>query len=258
MGKIHLLLKKEDIDQEKIKDKKIVVVFDVLLATSTITSALEFGAKEVIPVLNGKEAQKEVDGRNAGSYVLVGEYEGQTLDGFLSPNPLELREQISGKTVILSTTNGTVALKGSSPAKTVYAASLLNNQAVANHILHQLEDETLIIVCSGSSGEFNVEDFYGAGHFIDCILSDGSACLDLTDSAYAAHQFYHGNRKQGEKLLRESRVGRMLTGYGYEKEIEFVSQESLFSIIPILKGKTIVNAETEMWEPARKKPAAIE
>lgn len=138
MGKIHLLLKKEELDQQKVKDNKIVIVFDILLATSTISSALEFGAKEVIPVLNGREAQKEVIGRQEGSYVLVGEYEGKTLDGFLSPNPLELRERISGKTVILSTTNGTVALKGASSAKTVYAASLVNNQAVASYVLNHL------------------------------------------------------------------------------------------------------------------------
>lgn len=248
MGKIHLLLKKEEIDQQKMKENKIVIVFDVLLATSTISSALEFGAKEVVPVLNGEEAKKEVEKRQEGSYVLVGEYEGKTLDGFLSPNPLELRERITGKSVILSTTNGTVALKGASSAKKVYAASLINNQAVANHVLDHQDDETIIIVCSGSSGEFNVEDFYGAGHFIECVIANEPSSWELTDAACAAHRFYQGNRENARVLLRESRVGRMLANYGYEKEIEFVSQKSLFSIIPILKGKTIVNAEIEEYE----------
>lgn len=248
MGKIHLLLKKEDINQEKIQNNKIVIVFDVLLATSTISSALEFGAKEVIPVLNGTEAQNEIINRNEGSYVLVGEYEGQTLDGFLSPNPLELRERIDGKTVILSTTNGTVAIKSSSAANAVYASSIINNHAVASHVKNQLKDETILIVCSGSSGEFNIEDFYGAGHFIDCLITDDKTLWELTDSAFAAFQFYKGNKHNGERLLKESRVGRMLTKYGFEKEIEFVSQESLFSVIPILKGKSVINSKRKESE----------
>ncbi len=252
MRKIHLLLKKEELNQQKVKDNKIVVVFDVLLATSTITSALEFGAKEVVPVLNGKEAQIEVNGRKEGSYVLVGEYEGKTLDGFLSPNPLDLQEKIFGKTVILSTTNGTVALKGASTAKAVYASSLVNNQAVANHVVSHLEGETLLLVCSGSSGEFNVEDFYGAGHFIACLLASDVFQWELTDPALGAYQFYKGNSQNGARLLRESRVGKMLVGYGYEKELDFVSQENLFSVVPILKGKTIINAEIEECEPVRK------
>lgn len=245
MGKIHLLLKKEEIDQHKIKDNKIVIVFDILLATSTISSALEFGAKEVVPVLDGLEAQKEAAGRPDGSYALVGEYQGKTLDGFLSPNPLELKEQIAGKTVILSTTNGTVALKGSASAKTIYAASLLTNRSIADHVLKHMEEETILIVCAGSSGEFSVEDFYGAGHFIDCLVGEDMENWEMTDSAFAARQFFLGNKEKGKAVLRESRVGRMLTKYGYDKEIDFVSHKNLFKIVPVLIGNRIVNAEKE-------------
>lgn len=237
MLKIHLLLKKEDIDRQKMLENKVAVVFDILLATSTVTSALEFGAKEVIPVLDEAEAQAEAKGRAEGSYVLVGEYQGKTIDGFLSPNPLELKERIQGKTVILSTTNGTVALKNSSGANAVYAVSILNSRAVADHILKDYKGETIIVVCSGSSNEFNVEDFFGAGYFIDCLTDLYGESTNLTDPAFAAHKFYQTNNENGADILKRSRVGQMLSQSGFEKEIEFISQESLFDVVPFLIDK---------------------
>lgn len=235
--KVHLLLKKEDIDKQKMADNKIAVVFDVLLATSTIASALEFGAKEVIPVLDGKAAEQEAAGRENDSFVLVGEYQGKTIDGFLSPNPLELKEKIEGKSVILSTTNGTVALKNSAHANAVYAASLLNCKAVANHIIKKYQGETIVVVCSGSSNEFNVEDFLGAGCFIDCLIKRFGAEFFLTDSSYAAYSFYHGHNQNSDDILKASRVGRMLSKHGFAKEIEFVSQQNIFNKVPKLIDK---------------------
>ena len=237
MMKIHLLLKKEDIDKEKMAHHKIAVVFDVLLATSTITSALEFGAKEVIPVLDGKAAELEASGRKKDSYVLVGEYQGKTIDGFLSPNPLELKEKIEGKSVILSTTNGTVALKNSAHANAVYAVSLMNCEAVANHIVNDYQGETIVVVCSGSSNEFNVEDFQGAGCFIDCLIKQYGKEFFLTDSAYAAHSFYCAHNRNSDDILKSSRVGRMLSKHGFEKEIEFVSQQNIYTKVPMLVDK---------------------
>jgi 2-phosphosulfolactate phosphatase len=244
MQKIHLILKKEEIEQQKISDNKIVVIFDILLATSTITSALQFGATRVIPVLNGVEAQKVASSIHDEDYLLVGEYQGKTIDGFFSPNPLELREIINGKSVILSTTNGTVAIKKSLGANLVYAASLLNSRAVVNHLLVHRQDETIVLVCSGSSNQFNIEDFYGAGYFIECLVESSQFELELTDSASAAHLFFQTNRDNGSAILGESRVGKKLIHYGYKEELEFVSQQSLFSVVPLIIDKNhIVNAE---------------
>ena len=83
MGKIHVLLKKEELEQEKINNEKIVVVFDILLATSTITTLLAHGANEVIPVLNFEEAISEEKQRNDENVLKVGEYRGKPIDGFL-------------------------------------------------------------------------------------------------------------------------------------------------------------------------------
>ncbi len=230
-------MKKEEIDEEKMKENKVAVVFDVLLATSTIASALQYGAAEVIPVLDGYEAKAEAAHRPADDYLLVGEYEGLTIEGFLSPNPLSLKGEVPGKSVILSTTNGTIAIKKSANATRVYAASLLNSSAVAGQLAKACKDETIILVCAGSSGNFNMEDFYGAGYFIDCLLQQGEAELELTDPAMAAHLFYKGNREDGPRILKNSRVGRMLADYGFETEIDYVAIHSSHDAVPMLEDR---------------------
>lgn len=241
MAKIHLLLKKEDIDQVKMNGEKVAVVFDVLLATSTIVTALNFGAKEVIPVLNEREAKEEAKDRLEGSYLLVGEYAGKTIKGFLPPNPLFLQEKVKGKTVILSTTNGTVAISRSANAKKVYIASLLNSLAIAEFLLDNHKDETIVIVCSGSSGEFNVEDFYGAGYLIAKLLGECPNNWELTDAAHTAYLFYLGTSDKAEEILSFSGVGQMLQRYGFDKEIGFVAQKGIFEIVPYLEnGKSVV------------------
>jgi 2-phosphosulfolactate phosphatase len=240
MTKIHLLMRKEEINADKMKENKLAVVFDVLLATSTISAGLYFGAKEVIPVLNADEAREEALRYPKDRYVTVGEYEGKTIEGFLAPNPLQLKEKIGGKTVILSTTNGTVAIRKASEAKKVFVCSMLNVDAVASAILSQYNGETILIICSGSSGEFCLEDFYGAGLFLDRFLTISGNKWNLSDSAKAALYFYRGNFSNGSQLLTTSYVGQMLKKYGFEEEIEFVSQANLLPVVTYLRGRAVV------------------
>src|SRR5699024_7433157 len=100
-------------------EDKIAVVFDVLLATSSITTCLAYGAKNVIPACEWAEALQEAKKFRPKEICLVGEYNGITIDGFLDPMPLGLQEQVNGKTVVLATTNGTVAIRKSASAKEV-------------------------------------------------------------------------------------------------------------------------------------------
>lgn len=242
MGKIHLLFKKEEIDEAKIQGK-IAVVFDVLLATSTITVGLHLGAKEVIPVKRGEEAIEEAERRDTGSCLLVGENEGNTIEGFLDPVSFLLNEEVEGKTVILSTTNGTVAIRKAACAKKVFICSLLNGRAVADRLLEEHQDETIIIVCSGSSGSFCLEDFYGAGYLIDCLISGGPQKWTLTDSALAALFFYQGSSLDSNEVLQRSSVGKMIQERGFSREIEFVSQQGIISLVPCLDKDRVYAAD---------------
>lgn len=238
MGKIHLLFKKEEIDEVKIEGK-IAVVFDVLLATSTITLGFHLGAKEVIPVQKGEEAHREAKALEPGSFLMVGESEGIALEGFLDPVTFRSCDEIKGKTVILCTTNGTVAIRKSASAEKVYIGSLLNAQAVAEKLQSEHADETVLMVCSGSSGAFCLEDFYGAGYLLDCLVSEHEDLWSLSDSAMAALLFYRGNQAEPHAVLQASAIGRMVREQGFADEVGFVSQRGILPMVPYLDGKRL-------------------
>ncbi|WP_409305201.1 2-phosphosulfolactate phosphatase [Peribacillus sp. SCS-155] len=243
MKKIHLLVKKEDIDEEKMAEgDKIAVVFDVLLATTTIVSALEDGALEVIPVLSSKEALDVQQNQPDKQIIVAGELNAEPVDGLVYPSPLQLRRLVKGKTLVLTTTNGTVALRKSHKANKVYVSSLLNNLAVANKLAGEWQDETVVVVCSGNSGEISLEDIYGAGHFISCLLAENIAAeVELTDAAMAALAMFEGREDQAFEVLESSYVGRLFARHDAEEELEFASRKNIVSIVPMLTGeKTIL------------------
>ncbi|ABO66273.1 2-phosphosulfolactate phosphatase [Geobacillus thermodenitrificans] len=235
--KVHVVLRKEDIDETALADGKVAVVFDVLLATSSITAALAAGARSVIPVYSAAEAREVGRRLPDGSYELVGESEGRTIVGFHPPAPLFLQTVCPGKTVVLSTTNGTVALRKAMPARAVYAASLLNSPAVGEYVCRSHREETIIAICSGSSGRFCLEDFYGAGYFVHCLIEHGIAAAELSDSAMAAWLFYrqYSGERRAKEVLSSSRVGRWMAAYGLEKEIDYINQHGALSVVPKLE-----------------------
>ncbi len=233
MAKIHILLKKEELDGQRLPGK-VVVVLDVLFATSSIVTALAHGAVEVIPTLNGDAALLEAGTRPAGSYVMAGELNATTIAGFAHPTPLSLLgENLAGKTLIYSTTNGTVALSKCREAAHVFAGALLNGEAVVDHIERNFPAETVLIVCSGSADNFNLEDFYGAG-YLASLFARRAGAHEFSDAALAAQMLHDGGDVMD--CLGRSRVGRMMAARGLEREVQFVAQKSCFDIVPRLTG----------------------
>src|SRR3954468_5180773 len=165
--KIHVLTKKEELDSVRIPGK-VVVVLDILFATTTMVTALAHGAIEIVPVLDEAAARGFAKDLAPDSFVLAGELYAETLRGFAHPAPLSLLEHgVEGKTVVYSTTNGTVAMTQAAAASRVYCGALLNARAIVERIVEQHASQTVLIVCSGSGNNFNFEDFYGAGYFVD-------------------------------------------------------------------------------------------
>lgn len=237
--KIHVLLKKEELDSQRLPGKTVVVL-DILFATSSIVAAMAHGAAEVIPTLDGAAAQAEAARHPAGTCVLSGELNADTLPGFVHPTPLALlAENLQGKTLVYSTTNGTVAVNKSREADHVYAAALLNGEAVVKHIAQQHADETVLIVCSGSADNFNLEDFYGAGYLASLFARQGQE-HEFTDAALAA-MLLHEKNDAGE-CLRRARVGRMMLERRLDREVDFAAQKSLYDVVPRLDGKRLVVA----------------
>jgi len=231
-AKIHVLLKKEELDAQRLPGK-VVVVLDVLFATSSMVTALAHGAREVVPTLDGAAARAEAGRRPPGSCVLSGELNAATLEGFVHPTPLALLEEdLAGRTLVYSTTNGTVAVRKAAEADHVYAGALLNGQAVADRLERVAGDRTVLIVCSGSADSFNLEDFYGAGQLVSLLAGRGRR-WELSDAAEAARLLYQG--RDALACLSSGRVGRLMTGRGLEREVAFAAQESRFAVVPELR-----------------------
>jgi 2-phosphosulfolactate phosphatase len=234
--KIHVLLKKEELDAQRLPGKTVVVL-DILFATSSIVAAMAHGAAEVMPTLDGAAAQAEAARHPAGTCVLSGELNADTLPGFVHPTPLALlAENLEGKSLIYSTTNGTVAVNKSREADHVYAAALLNGEAVVKHIAQQHADETVLIVCSGSADNFNLEDFYGAGYLVSLFARQGQE-HEFTDAALAA-MLLHEKNDAGE-CLRRARVGRMMLERRLDREVDFAAQKNLYTVVPKLDGNRL-------------------
>jgi len=236
--KLHVLGKKEELDGQRLAGK-VVVVLDVLFATTSIAAALAHGATEVIPMLDGEAARAVAAARPAGSFVLAGEYGAETLPGFANPTPLALLDlPLAGKALVYSTTNGTVAVHRAAGAARVYAAALSNGAAVAERVASRAEGDTVLVVCSGSVDAFNLEDFYGAGHLVS-LLSRIRPGWELSDAARAARMLHDG--ADAMACLSESRVGRMMRERGLAREVEWASRKDHLAVVPELRGGRLVN-----------------
>lgn len=234
--KLHVLTKKEELDSVRVQGK-VVIVLDVLFATTTMVAVLANGAREVVPVLD--EAAARACAQDMGGCVLAGELYAETLPGFAHPAPLSLiAHGVRDKTVVYSTTNGTVAMTQAAGAARVYCGALLNARALVEHIVARHAGETVLILCSGSGNNFNYEDFYGAGCFVDH-FSQRMSSVDLSDAARAARALYRHARMPD--ALLECRVGAMMVKRGLRHEVEYACRVDSLPVIAALdKGRVVL------------------
>jgi len=238
--RIHVLGKKEDLDAARIAGK-VAIVLDVLFATSTIVTAMAHGASAVTPAPDEAAARAEGERRVPGSFVLAGELYAETLPGFAPPTPLALvAHGVAGKHVVYSTTNGTVALRDAAGAADVYAAALLNGRAVVDRVLAAHPDRTIVIVCSGSMGNFNLEDCYGAGYLVELLAERLGEGADFSDAARVARTLYRSG--DPAPVLENCRVGKMMLARGLAHEIAYAARRSHHDVVPRLEAGRLVPA----------------
>lgn len=231
--KIHVLTKKEELDTVRVPGK-VVIVLDILFATTTMVTALAHGATEVLPVLDESAARACGSGLAAGSCVLAGELYADTIPGFAHPAPLSLLEHgVEGKALVYCTTNGTVAMTQCAGASRVYCGSLLNASAVVGHVAATHPRETILIVCSGSGNNFNFEDFYGAGCFVERFAALLGDAADFSDAAKSALLVYRS--AAAPQALLDCRVGRMMAARGLAHEVQFACRFDAFPVVPVLE-----------------------
>jgi 2-phosphosulfolactate phosphatase len=209
------------------------VVIDVLRASSTIVSALAAGAREVrcfATVAEARRARRTAAGRPA---LLCGERNGRKVPGFdLGNSPGDFTPaRCAGRTLLMTTTNGTRALGRTLCAREVIIGCFLNLSAVAAWLSAGRGDVALL--CAGTEGEVSADDVAFAGALACAIAQNG---LALTESAQEAVAVWRAARRSLTKFLARSRGGLPLVKIGLERDIRFCARRNRFDLVPRVVG----------------------
>lgn len=215
---------------------KIVVVVDVLRATSVICTMLHNGVKEIIPVKSVDEAKAYKD----RGYLVVAERDGKKLDfaDFGNSPFFFTRDVVEGKTIVYSTTNGTNAISVGKEADQVVVGAFLNLTALTQYLNKQAKD--VLILCSGWKGKFCIEDALLAGALAGNLISQGSFCTKC-DSVNASMDMWAMAKDNMityvEKMAQKHRLKKL----GLDDVIGYCFTSDITSVIPILKDSHIIS-----------------
>ncbi|MGG7179116.1 2-phosphosulfolactate phosphatase family protein [Clostridium paraputrificum] len=236
--KIDVIISADYVRDDIIKDK-VVVVIDILRATSVITTAMMNGCKEVLPLLTVEEAFEKKKEFPNDSCVLGGERRAVKIEGFdFSNSPLEYtRKIVENKTLIITTTNGTRTLTSCKSSEEVFIGCMLNASAVAKRLLDINKD--VVIVNSGTNGQFSMDDYICTGFIIYKML-EGSSKLDLTDIAKTSVKIYEEYPGVID-YIKDARHYNVMMDLGLEKDIEYCIQKDITDIVPEYKNGYIKN-----------------
>lgn len=196
----------------------VCVLIDALRATCTISAALANGASGIRPVESVEKALKF-----KGKAILIGERDSVKVEGFdFGNSPTEIKN-ISGKEVVLTTTNGTRAVS-MLRCSIVVAASFPNVSSVKKFVS---DFDRIDVVCSGDSGKMSLEDFLLAGMIAE--LDENPRDVTRIAQVYAQNV-----QNIKEEILRSSHARRLIE-LGFSKDVDFCSNIDTLNVVPILR-----------------------
>jgi 2-phosphosulfolactate phosphatase len=235
---IHIQLIPFPPDPNLLSDR-VVVVIDVLRATSVMVRALSQGLEEVIPVKTVEEAFQLAKAFPPHSTLLGGERDSNKIEGFdLGNSPKEyMQEKVRGKRLILSTTNGTKAFYSISSGEEIMVGSFFNIGATVEKCLEL--DKDLLIFPSGDRGNYSLEDTVCGGMLIDRIIRKGKGPLILTDDSHSARILYQKFETNLVDAFHLSRHGKELVDRGHQEDLSDCAQVDITDIVPIFKEGVI-------------------
>jgi len=216
-------------------DYDVVVVIDVLRATSAICAAFDNGINSIIPVATIEEAR---DYQKRG-FLVGAERKGQIVEGFdFGNSPYSyMKPELKGKDVVLSTTNGTRALSIAADAPIVLVGSLLNLDVLTDWLIK--ENKNTLCLCSGWQDKFNLEDTICAGAIMNTLVESGKFQSN-EDSSIAAKYLFQASWKNPIGFLKSSSHRRRLKKLNLNEDIKYCLTPNTSKSIPILKNGKLV------------------
>ena len=213
----------------------IVVVIDVLRATSSMCVAFTQGVTSIVPVATIEEsiAYKEK------GFLIGAERNGEMLEGFdIGNSPFSyMDEKVKGRDIALTTTNGTQAIAAAKDAKQIVVGSFLNLDALCNWLATQ--DGNIVLLCSGWKNSVNMEDSLFAGAVVHQMKGDFDF-TNLRDTAIIAERLYVLAKDDLNEFLEESSHRNRLKKLNIDKDIEYCLTPNQAHVVPgIVNGVMI-------------------
>jgi 2-phosphosulfolactate phosphatase len=238
LKRLRVLMTREEIVPERLAGATAVVV-DVFLATTTLLTILENGARRVFPVASLQEAEEVGARLDASSVLRGGEQDAARIDGYdHGPFPEEYPpETVADRDVIFVTTNGTRTIADAAPAEEVLLGCLRNAPAVASY-LEGSGTDSVYLICAGSAGRFTVEDFLGAATVLSYMNAEG---WRLNDGAWMALDFMERYRGRQLEALKQSRAGRWCFEHDRVDAFEFVGEIGASDLVPGVRAGQLVS-----------------
>jgi 2-phosphosulfolactate phosphatase len=213
----------------------IVVVVDVLRATSAITTALHYGVEKIIPVASvdlARDYQKK-------GFIVGAERDGAVVDGFDFGNSpyVYIDRNLKGETVVLTTTNGTKAIEMAQHAATVVIGCLNNLQILCDWLIEQ--NKNVLVLASGWKDKVNLEDTICGGAIAHHLIDSGKF-IAKEDSTVAAKFLFQSAEQNLWKFLRASSHRKRLAHLNIQKDVIYCLKLNTVPCIPILKDGALV------------------
>ncbi len=219
--------------------QQVAVVIDVLRAASCMATALANGCSEIIPVAEVQQAVQIAEQVPRAMLLLAGERDGRRIEGFdLGNSPKEFRiDAVAGKTIVMTTTNGTKALLWCEGAEKIYLLSLLNLRSITQALRGM--DKDLVIVCSGQDGKETLEDTVCAGLLIEKLFDLAPDRVQLSETAQAARRLAHQHKTDLALMLQQSPHGHYLKHIGFADDLEICSRVNALDVAPVYADGSI-------------------
>ncbi|HHG83321.1 MAG TPA: 2-phosphosulfolactate phosphatase [Bacteroidetes bacterium] len=230
-------------------DKSIVVIIDVLRATTTMCAAFDNGVRSMIPVLTKEEGfalQKE-------GYLVAGERNGVQVEGFdFGNSPFSFTaDKVKGKDIVITTTNGTHALRTavSHNAKEILIGSFANLNILAEYLIQQ--NENVVLLCAGYKNRPNLEDTIFAGAMVRRLRPRFNRYEDT--ALIAETLFRNANRRKRYFLRNSSHFSRLFHRLQIQKDVKYALRTDTHNVLPKLFGDQLVALGTPYAEELAKK-----
>lgn len=224
---------------------RTVVVVDILRATTSIVAALDHGARAVIIAADTDEAITLAQSLDRRDVLLAGERHGIAIPGFqLSNSPREMSAAaVNGKTLVMTTTNGTRALLATTGAHEVLVGAAVNLSVVGARLREAVESgREVLILCAGREHGFGMDDAYLAGRFVIAALGGRRLRKGLNDAAIVSVDLVRRYGDRIDRALALSAAGRDLTRLGFGGDIEAAAAIDAHPVLALYHDRRVTLA----------------